>query len=346
MKRLILLFLLIVTLALPVHASDFEAPSAPEEVGDLIPAERSDFGSDLWNIILKSIGLLQPQLLKAAGTCLTVTALVLLASLVKVLPGDVTKATELATMLAVGTVLFQQTGSMITLAAQTVQELSDYGKLLLPVLTAAMAAQGGFTTSAAIYGITAVFDALLCTAVTELLIPVVYIYIALCVVACVSGEIIVQKVKNAVKWAATWGLKIAMYVFTGYLGITGVVSGTVDAAAAKATKLTISGMVPVVGGILADASETVIVGAGVMKNAAGIYGLLVLAAIFVSPFLSIGLQYLMLKLTAALCEIFDVKPVSDLVKGFSSAMGLLVGMTGAVCVVLMISTVCFMKGIT
>ena len=52
----------------------------------------------------------------------------------------------------------------------------------------------------------------------------------------------------------------------------------------------------------------------------------------------------MLKITAALCGVFGVKEASDLIGDFSGAMGLLLGMTGTVCLLLLISTVCFMKG--
>ena len=104
-------------------------------------------------------------------------------------------------------------------------------------------------------------------------------------------------------------------------------------------------MVPVVGGILADASEAVLVGAEVMKNAAGIYGILAIIAIFIVPFLEIGMQYLTLKATAAVTRVFGVKYLSDLIGDFSGTMGLLFGMTGAVCLMLLISTICFMKGV-
>ena len=142
----------------------------------------------------------------------------------------------------------------------------------------------------------------------------------------------------------TWSLKTILYIFTGYLSITGVIAGTADAAAVKAAKITISGVVPVVGGILADASEAVIVGAGVMKNAVGVYGLLAVAAILITPFLQIGAQYLLLKLTAALCGVFGVKEASDLIEDFSAAMGVLLGMTGTVSFLMLISTICFMRG--
>ena len=119
-----------------------------------------------------------------------------------------------------------------------------------------------------------------------------------------------------------------------------------DASAVKAVKLTISGMVPLVGGIISDASETILISAGLLKNATGIYGLLAILAIFVGPFLKIGTQYVLLKLTAALCSIFSVKRESDLLNDFSGGMGMLLAMAGTVCLFLLISVVCFMRGVT
>ena len=75
------------------------------------------------------------------------------------------------------------------------------------------------------------------------------------------------------------------------------------------------------------------------------YGLIAVAAIAIGPFLRIGAQYLLLKLTAAVCGVFGSKRTTELVGDFSSAMGILLAMTGAVCMLLLISMVCFMKGV-
>ena len=136
-----------------------------------------------------------------------------------------------------------------------------------------------------------------------------------------------------------------LYVFTGYIGVTGVVSGTTDASILKAAKLTISGAVPVVGGILSDASEAVMVSISTVKNAAGLYGLFAIIAMVIGPFLEIGAQYLVLKLTAAVCGIFGSKEINGLIGDFSTAMGFLLAMTGAVSVMQLISTICFLKGV-
>ena len=66
---------------------------------------------------------------------------------------------------------------------------------------------------------------------------------------------------------------------------------------------------------------------------------------FLNPFLKIGIHYLILKLTAALCALFGAKRMTALVGDFSGAMGLLLAMTGSECLLLLISTVCFLKGV-
>ena len=125
--------------------------------------------------------------------------------------------------------------------------------------------------------------------------------------------------------------------------ITGAVSGSVDATALKATKLTISSAIPFVGNILADASDTILLSANIMKNTAGTYGLVAFAAILIGPFIKIMAQYILMKLTAAVSEVFDAKELSALIGDFSTAMGFLLAMTGSVCLLLMISIICFMR---
>ena len=167
----------------------------------------------------------------------------------------------------------------------------------------------------------------------------------LCIAFRAIGEDVLKNLRDFVKWLVTWSIKTILYIFTGYLGITGVVSGTTDAATLKAAKLTISGAVPVVGNIISDASESILVGVGVVKSTVGIYGLLVVAALWIGPFFKIGIQYLLLKFTAAICGAIGTKESVGLVSDFSGIMGFLVAMTGTVCVLLLVSIVCFLKGV-
>ena len=339
-----MILLLLALLAAPVSAMEFTPPTAPSEALELMPAEKDDFGGGLWEIVRNALDNFAPQVSTAIRSCVGMIAVVMLASILNTFPGSSKNAIRYVSTLALGAIFLGQANIMINLCAETVTKLSDYGKLLLPVMTAALAAQGGATSATALYAGTAVFDSLLSTAINKLLVPMAYLFLVLAIANSATGNELLKKIRDFIKWLMTWGLKTVLYIFTGYLSITGVITGTADAAALKATKLTIAGVVPVVGGILSDASEAVVVSAGVMKNAVGIYGLLAIAAVWITPFLQIGIQYLMLKLTAAVCGVFGVKNASELIEDFSGTMGLLLGMTGTVCFLLLVSTICFMKG--
>ncbi len=345
MKKLLILLILISCFAMPAYGAEITAPPAPDGAQELMPVEQESFAQDLWTVIKGGLRTLEPEIARCCKVCLALFAGVLLTSLVSSFPGSTRAVTELAGSIVASCLLIGSAGTLIQAASETVQQISDYGKLLLPAMTAAMAAQGGVTTSAALYTGTAIFDALLTALISSILVPIVYIFIALSVAKSALGDGVLKKLQEFVKWLAGWSLKLILYVFTGYITITGVVSGTTDQAALRATKLTISGMVPVVGGILSDASEAVLVSASVVKNSVGVYGLLAVIAIAMGPFLRIGLQYLLLKLTAAVCGIFASKQTAELINDFSQAMGLLLAMTGTTCLLMLISIVCFLKGV-
>ena len=346
MKKLILIMLLLTLTTMPVSAEEITAPAAPDNALELMPAQRSTFGEDLWYVFKSAVAKLQPDIAQAGGVCLSVIAAVLLTSLLDSFPGMSKSVSELAVTVLVACLLLGSANSLVSEAVDTVRELSDYGKLLLPVMTTAMAAQGGVTGSTALYTGTAVFDAVLSALVAAVLVPMIYIYLALATANGALGQDLLKKLRDLAKWLVTWGLKIILYVFTGYMAVTNVISGTADQAAVKAAKLTISGAIPVVGGILSDASEAILVSAGVIKNAAGLYGLIAVFSIAIGPFLRIGVHYLLLKLTGAVCSVFAGKKTTELISDFSGAMGLLLSMTGTVCLLLLISLVCFMKGVS
>ena len=345
MRKVIIGLFILMSFTLPVQATSITAPPAPESAELMVPEQPETFSEGLTTVLSEALDYLYPAFRSAAATCFAIIVTVLLTSLVQNLHGSTERVSDMVAVVSVSFLLLTGSRTLIRLGAATVAELSEYGRLLLPAMTAAMAAQGSVTTSAALYTATAFFDSLLSGLISSAIVPMLYIYLCMAVASCATGENLLDKLAGFVKWGMTWCLKIVLYVFTGYISITGVVSGSADAAAIKATKLTISGMVPVVGGILSDASEAVLVSAGLVKNAVGIYGVLVIIALWIRPFIQIGMQYLLLKLTAGICGMFGTKAPVKLISCFSGAMGMLLAMTGAVSLLLMVSVVSMMKGV-
>lgn len=346
MRKGIILFIMILLITVPVSAMEFTAPTVPETGQQYMPADIPSFAEGLGYVLKSALQKFAPSVTESADVCISIIVAVILISIFKDYSNSANFAIRYVATLLVSLLLLNPTNSLISLGINTVQEISEYGKLLLPVLTASLAAQGGAASSTVLYTGTALFNAILSALISNLIVPMIYIYLCISIADSAVDEDVLKNIKKFVKWLMTWTLKITLYVFTGYIGITGVVSGTADASVIKATKLAISGFVPVVGSIISDASETILVSAGLMKSAVGVYGLLAIIAVWIGPFLKIGTQYILLKLTYGICNIFSVKNVTQLIEDFTGAMGMLLAMTGTLCLMLLISTVCFMKGVS
>ena len=193
--------------------------------------------------------------------------------------------------------------TLMGLGSQTIGELADFSQALLPTLAAATAASGAITTATVQQVSTVFFVDLLLRLIRELLLPLVYLYIGLLTATACLPENRLGAIAEGLKKLVTWLLTTALLVFTVYLSVVRIISGSADSATVKVAKAAISGVVPVVGGIIADASETVLAGAGMLKNTIGVFGMLAILAACAYPFLQLGVQYLLYKGTAYLASV-------------------------------------------
>ena len=343
--RLTALLLLLSLLIFPVASLEIEAPLVPAKAEEWMPKDTSTFSGGFQFLLEKAVSQLRPDLKEASQVILGVVAAVLIVALVSFFPGTSAKTAEMAGTVTVSSVLLGSTGSMVNLATHTVMEIGNYGMLLLPVMTSALAANGGVSTSAALYAGTALFVAVLQRIMQNFFVPGVYLYLLVTMGGCLTGENLLKKIGDLAKGMLVWILKIMLMIFTTYLSLTGILGATTDKTAIKAARVSIATFVPVVGTVLSDASEAVLAGAALIKNTAGIYGIFAVLAIFLGPFLKLASHYMMLKVTSALCAVFGNQKITGVINAFGSAMGMLMGMTASSCVMVLISTVCYMKGI-
>lgn len=241
--------------------------------------------------------------------------------------------------LAVTAISVADANSLIGMGREALDRMELFSKVLLPTVTAAAAAAGFPSGAVARQLATMLFSDVLMTLITRLLMPLVYTYIAACVAYTAVGNGGLQRIAGSLKGAVTSVLTGVLLLFVGYLTVSGAVAGSADAVTIKAAKFAMSGMVPVVGGILSDAAETVLAGAGILKNAVGVFGMLAVLAMCVGPFLQLGIHYLTYKLTSALSATVSGGRVAGLIDAIGGAFGLVLGMTGSCALLLLISMV-------
>lgn len=228
---------------------------------------------------------------------------------------------------------------MMGLGVETMSQLEVFSKALLPTLSAAVAAGGGYITAGARQVATVFFTDLLISLIRQVLLPLLYACIAAAAADAVVPGHSLQKIGQGLRKCVAWALTALMLVFTGFLSVTGAATSAADALSTQLTRTAIATAVPVVGSIISDAAGTVLAGAGMLKGAIGVFGLLAVLAICLTPFITMAVQYLLYKLAAFLAGTVTQEPLADLIGALGSAFGLMLGMTGSCALALLISII-------
>ena len=364
MKRTIVLLLFCTVLcALPVRAVDVAGEQAREfgldaleeglagSAADLpdgcTPYDPGDFGEGAQKILGDVLAGSGPPLRAALRTAVSIMAVVLLSAVVTQMDSVCSRRTVLlAGALTIALLSVGSVRSMIGLGRETMQELQSFTALLLPVLASATAAGGGAGAGSAIYAGTVFVTNILAGLINRLLMPLLYVYLALGTANAVLGEKTLERLQAFCRRLITFSLKGVVFLFTAYLSLSGLLASSGDSLAMKAAKLTVSSAVPVVGGMLSDASATVLLSAQTLKNAVGVFGMLAVLAICLAPLIRIGLQAVVLRLTAAACGAVGDASLIGLIETAADAMSFLVGMTGAGGFMLLISCVSSVRAVT
>ncbi len=352
MRRAVIFCALALLCALPASGAELTVPGlgqvweAAEGYGVDREASLDQGLSGLLDRALSQLGTFLRGSLSTAAKLVIVVLLCSLAESARAGEGGSLQAVNIAGALAITALTMTDMAAMIGLGRDTLGRMEELSSVLLPVMAVLTAATGSATAAAARQGATVLFSQLLITAMDRLLVPLTYAFVAVsCAHAAVDNPGL-KKVAELLKGAVTFLLTALLLAFVGYLTASGAIAGSVDAAAVKAAKLAISRAIPVVGGILADASESVLAGAGALRGTVGLVGLLVVLALCLTPFLRLALQYLVYKGAAALCAVVAQPRLSGLIDAIGSAFGLVLGMTGAGALVLLVSLVSAVAAVT
>ena len=321
--------------------------AAQEYAPDFDWNETPDFNEGLNGLLEKGSKSFGGMLKQALHSCVLLLAIVLFGGIAEGLinagTGKGKLAIPIASSLAITSVAVNDAKTLIGFGSEMIREIEAFTKVLLPTMAAVTAASGSPAAAAAKQLAAMLFSDVLVSLIHRFLLPLVYTYIAVCTAHAALGNEGLKRIAGTLKWVVTSVLTMLLIAFVGYLSVSGVIAGTTDAITLKAAKFTVSSVVPVVGGILSDAAETVLVGAGMLKNSVGVFGMLVVLGMSIVPFLQLGIHYLAYKMTATLTATVADSRISGLIDGISSAFGLVLGMCGACALLLLISMISAIK---
>ena len=353
-KTILCILILFFALCGQAGAEAFELPSeltsAAPEIAGMLDGEAENgygFAEGVATIFRNALSAAKGYLLAGVRSVAAIMAGVVLLGIAESLGGGITaRQTNLVGALYITAVSAGDVSALIGLGRDTIANISTLSKTLIPVLAAATAASGGITSASVRQVATVFFTDILLTVIERLLMPLLYLYIASVTANAVLENGALEGIASLIKKGIGWALGVLLAAFTAYLSISGAIAGAVDARTVRAAKTAVSTAVPVVGGILAEAAETVLAGAGILRAMIGAFGMLAVLSLCLFPFLRLGAQYLLYQGAVFIAHAAGPKNLSKMLGMLADAFALVLAMTGASALLLIISVVSTLTVVT
>lgn len=321
--------------------------SLPDDVrdslGGLTP-ENADVESGLQSLWQKALSAFREHLREASGMAFAMVAVCALVGLVTSfvrsagvsLPEHIV---DMASVCALTVMCFTSIGSLLEACRKAIEGLSLFSKALIPAFAAATAVAGKPVSAVSSSAAAILFCSILVELALRVFLPGVYLYIGVTAAGIIARQDVLTRVAELIKWACVSFYKVFLMIFMGYMTLSGVVSGGADAAAVKTARVAITGAVPVLGSVVADASDAILTGAGILRSAVGIYGFLGACALCLMPFVSALTRYLVFKVLSVASASMAQGGTAKMIDGISEGYGIALGLLGTCCAVQFISLI-------
>ena len=127
-------------------------------------------------------------------------------------------------------------------------------------------------------------------------------------------------------------LGIAFIIFSGFMVVRGAIAPITDGISLRAAKYLTKTFIPIAGSMFADTLEVVVGGSLLIKNAIGIFGLLMILFLVITPLLKVWAMILVYKLIGTLLEPICDKRIVNALGTMESSLTLVAIALGTVAV--------------
>lgn len=202
----------------------------------------------IFKSIFNKLGINLSEILKVFTNILVI---VLIHSLLKSLTDgleneSVSKLVYYTQYILIVTIIMSSFSEIIKNINNTIENMTGFTGILIPILTSLMVFTGSITTSGALEPILLFIIELVAGAIKIFIIPIISLISVLVIVSKISDRVQINKLSKFMKSSVIWILGIILTIFVGVISLEGSLTSAVDGITAKTAKAAVSTLIPVV----------------------------------------------------------------------------------------------------
>ena len=241
------------------------------------------------------------------------------------------------------TLVLNNFADIINMIKNTTINLVGFSNSLIPLLITLMLTTGSFVSAGVVKPVLLFLINFIGNFIIDFILPLVIIGTALSIVSKISNKVRIDKFAKFLKSSGVWILGTVMTLFVTVLSLEGSITGVVDGVTAKTTKAAVSTVIPVVGKILGDATDAVLGCAGILKNAVGFVGIIVICGICLTPIIKLTLLSFTYYIASCVCQPIADEKILGLLDNISDTFKILLAIIFCISVMLIVGLTIVIK---
>lgn len=195
---------------------------------------------------------------------------------------------------------------VMDMASSTISAMVDFMVAIVPLLISILGVSGMPSSAAVLSPSVMVVVSVVDVVIKDIILPMIFVYAILKIINNISLETKISNLCDLIKKAVEWSLGIMFTIFVAVMTVQGVATSSFDGVAGKTAKFALGNFIPVVGGMLSDALDSVLSCSILIKNSISVVGIIVLIVIISIPLIKLLVIMFMYKLGAAISQ-----PIAD-----------------------------------
>ena len=235
--------------------------------------------------------------------------------------------------------------SVINTSVNALRGIGVFMLSFIPVFAVIVAASGATVTAASMSALLLAAAETVSYISSFIVLPLMGGYLTLSLSSAISPLIKKSGIAETVKKLAFWIMAFISAVFVGILGIQTAVNSSADTLVSKTAKFIIGSSIPVAGGILSEAMNTVTASMGLLKSSIGIYGALACEVTLLPLVIELLIWRAVLLISSSVSEIFSLGGIAGLLRAIDSMLSVLIGIILLVGAMFVISLAAVVTGV-
>lgn len=240
--------------------------------------------------------------------------------------------------LTVSIILIQPVCQTIEYSITIIKLSADFMLIFIPVMAGIMLTMGQSLQAAGSYTMVMGAGTAVSQISNNILVPLLNTFLGISVVSGISQRVNLNGFCELINKVLKWVLTFTMSVFTAILTMQSIISSSADSAGVKATRFAISSFVPLVGGALSEAYQTVRGCMGMLKSGVGVFAILATGTIYLPAIISCLLWLAAINIAIALAGVFDMGDIIKLLKSVTTVINSLIAILLCCMIIFIVSS--------